>query len=70
MINMSYCRYENTFRALQECLETNQDENELSKSEKMYRDRLIILMKDFVEDFCDGDDDYYLEELPNINDCM
>jgi hypothetical protein len=66
-INMSYCRYENTFLALKECLDSDVDENELSKSEKMYRDRLIFLMRDFVDCYCEDDD---LGELPELSECM
>lgn len=47
---MSYVRYENTFRALQECFAalTNEDDD-LSSSEEKYRESLESLCLDFVE---------------------
>lgn len=39
MSNMSYCRFENTYRELCDCVEHIEDEN-LSESEKFYRGRI------------------------------
>jgi len=46
MANMSYCRFENTYRDLVGCY-TNM-EGELNGSEYEYRERLIKLCKDLV----------------------
>ena len=43
MANMSYCRFENTYRALQDCY-YNID-NDLSESEHMFRNQLVDLCK-------------------------
>jgi hypothetical protein len=45
---MSYCRFENTFRDLQDCAE-NLDDGDLSESETKYRRLLIELCKDIVD---------------------
>jgi hypothetical protein len=42
MSNMSYCRFENTYKDLRDCVEHIEDEN-LSESEKFYRRRIIEL---------------------------
>ena len=48
MSNMSYCRFENTYRELCDCVEHIEDEN-LSESEKFYRGRIIELSKEISE---------------------
>jgi len=45
---MSYCRFENTYRELCDCVEHIEDEN-LSESEKFYRRRIIELSKEIAE---------------------
>ncbi len=52
MGNMSYCRFENTYKDLEDCYEAMSD-NDLSESEKRYRQRMIKLAKDIVDDFGD-----------------
>lgn len=50
-MNMSYCRFENTYADLQDCAEAieNRDElNELSPTEARYRNRLIELCREIV----------------------
>jgi hypothetical protein len=42
VVNMSYCRFENTYNALRECEEHIEDED-LSDDEKKYRERLVKL---------------------------
>lgn len=42
MPNMSYCRFENTFRDLQDCANHWHDDD-LSESEKLYQKKLIEL---------------------------
>ena len=48
MGNMSYCRFENTMNALQDCYE-NMD-SKLSDSEEEYRECLILLCKTIAEE--------------------
>lgn len=45
MGNMSYCRFENTFRDMQEC-EEHMDDRDLSESENKYRIRMIEMCKE------------------------
>ena len=55
MANMSYCRFENTFHDLQDCQENMADE--LDRTEKRFRDKLIALCKEIVEDFGNEEDE-------------
>jgi hypothetical protein len=49
MANMSYCRFENTFRDLEDCsINLN---NVSSESEKRYREKLVELCKEIVEEY-------------------
>lgn len=50
MANMSYCRFENTLRALEDCFD-NFDGNDLSRSEKIARENLYILCRDIVQSY-------------------
>lgn len=62
MPNMSYCRFENTYRALVDC-HHNMDDN-LSQSETVYRKRLIELCAEIIDEWEDYDfdaDDSYDE---------
>lgn len=43
MANMSYCRFENTLRDLQDCYDHLWDDKELSASEKRAMEKLIDL---------------------------
>jgi len=52
MANMSYCRFENTFRDLLDCY-NNLDESVNSKTEQNFRERLIGLCKDIVDEYGD-----------------
>ena len=47
MSNMSYCRFENTVRDLEDCVEHMQDE--VSESEEIARKRLIELCIEILE---------------------
>ena len=49
MSNMSYCRMENTFHDLMDCYEGWQDAE--SESELKYRDKILRLAKDIVEEY-------------------
>ena len=54
MINMSYCRFENTFNALAECeqsLAEIESLNDLSEREKEYAKELIRLCEVIYNDF-------------------
>lgn len=50
-INMSYCAFENTFLALQQCEEILQEKEpeELSEREKKYYEKLVDLCATFAE---------------------
>lgn len=52
-INMSYCRLENTYLALKECINTNKldDDSDLSEEEYEYRERLIELCTRIAYDY-------------------
>ena len=52
MSNMSYCRFENTLNDLRDC-EEHLDDNDLSKPEKEFRDKLLKLCKRITEDNMD-----------------
>ena len=49
MSNMSYVRFENTCKDLQDCYDHLYDE-ELSETEERYRQRLIKLCRDIVHE--------------------
>ena len=48
MANMSYCRFENTYRDLLDCLSAMNDR--LDDIEKGYRDRLVDVCKEIIEE--------------------
>ena len=51
MANMSYCRFENTFRDLQDCVDNIH--NVSSEREKRYRSRMFDLCQQFMEEYDD-----------------
>jgi len=56
MSNMSYCRFENTFRDLQDCYEhmharEGDGDDDLSEREAKYRARLVKLCHDIANDW-------------------
>lgn len=53
MPNMSYCRFENTYRDLQDCQRHMNEE--LSDTEEMYRKELIELCQN-IGDIMEADD--------------
>jgi len=55
MANMSYCRFENTYRDLQDCFHNMDDDS--SESESIYRKKLIELCDTIAREFS-----YLLEE--------
>jgi hypothetical protein len=55
MANMSYCRFENTYRALLDCSEHFEDEG-LSSDEEKYRKRMIELCQNIVDSYPEEDE--------------
>ena len=53
MANMSYCRFENTYRDLRDCLNdmNSTDFLELSETEQNYRNKLVEMCKEIAEQF-------------------
>jgi hypothetical protein len=55
MPNMSYCRFQNTYRDLDDCYEAiinyEEGKEELSEEEQAYKNKLIELCKEIV-DYC------------------
>ena len=49
MANMSYCRFENTYRDLLDCLSAMN--NQLSDREKGYKDRLVDVCREIIEEY-------------------
>lgn len=56
MINMGYCRFQNTLLALQEC-DDNMFDDELSVEEERARKRLIALCAKIADEAGDSDED-------------
>ena len=50
MINMGYCRFENTYLALDECIDALTGRKSLSKRENRYRTMLLDKCKEYIED--------------------
>lgn len=55
MSNMSYCRFENTLKDLDDCYENMGDDLSDSPTEEQARKELIELCKSIVEEY--GEDD-------------
>ena len=49
MPNMSYCRFENTYRALVDCVETLETKEVLSKDEYKYMRNMRQQAEEFLE---------------------
>ena len=49
MPNMSYCRFENTYRDLVDCYENIN--NDKSESEERYMHRLVDVCRDILEEY-------------------
>jgi len=70
MANMDYCRFENTFNDLRECIKALENREISSTSEKRYAERLINEFLDFcvaesiIEEL---DDDKKIKEI--IDEC-
>ena len=69
MANMSYCRFENTYRDLVDCY--NNINSQLSDREHKYREQLVELCQTIIEDYnptCqDIDEDEWEDDIPNTN---
>ena len=50
MINMGYCRFENTYLALDECIDALIGNKTLSDRENKYRMRLLDKCKEYIEE--------------------
>ena len=55
MSNMSYCRFQNTFRDLVDCFDHMEDE--LSVEEELAKEALVDLCKNIVEDYAEWEDE-------------
>ena len=58
MANMSYCRFENTYRDLYDCY--NNINNQLSDTEHSYRQRLVAMCQSIINEYdssCQLEDD-------------
>lgn len=62
MPNMSYCRFENTFNDLKDCLTSMENEDELSESEQKFKEKLIKLCSTISEYFDEDRDDEYEDD--------
>ena len=51
MGNMSYCRFENTSRDLQDCYDNWDENEELSDTEKQAKARILELSQQIVDDY-------------------
>lgn len=53
MANMSYCRFQNTYRDLRDCLNdmNSTDFLELSETEQNYRNKIVEMCKEIAEQF-------------------
>ena len=50
MPNMSYCKFENTYKDLKDCCE-DITSSDLSPDEARYRKKLVYLCRDIVDEF-------------------
>jgi hypothetical protein len=63
MANMSYCRFENTYRDLFDCYHNLNDS--VSSNEHNYREKLVKLCQDITDNYdpiIDDDDEDYDDE--------
>ena len=62
MANMSYCRFENTYKDLYDCY--NNINEQLSDREHGYRQRLVAMCQSIIDEYdesCQLEDDDYEE---------
>jgi len=60
MANMSYCRFENTYRDLVDCYDNLNDS--LDGDEARYRERLVELCQSIVDEFSPEEDEDFDDE--------
>ena len=48
-MNMSYCRFENTFRDLEDCVDALVDNNDLSEREANFAHRMRNLCEEYLD---------------------
>ena len=58
MANMSYCRFENTYSDLADCVEALKECNELSERERIY----AKWMRDMCEEYINAYNEMFEEE--------
>ena len=60
MGNMSYCRFQNTLKDLQDCFDALQEENleDLSNEELRSAQEMLQLCEQFVEEHCEKLNEY------------
>ena len=49
MASMSYCRFENTYRDLEDCVEDLENKKHLSETEYSYMKYLLQTCKEYIE---------------------
>jgi len=49
MANMSYCKFENTYRDLYDCY--NNINNQLSDSEHKYREKIVAMCQSIIDEY-------------------
>lgn len=63
MPNMSYCRFENTYSDLKDCINALYNREELSMSESDYARRMYQKCKDYIEEYESYDYDVNQDEV-------
>ena len=60
MSNMSYCRFQNTLKDLQDCFNALNEEpiDELSREERSSAEDILILCQEFIEEHQDKIEEY------------
>ena len=61
MSNMSYCRFENTYRDLNDCY--NNINGKLSNSEHEYRKRMVELCQSIIDEYDEDLDEDVLNDV-------
>lgn len=55
-MNMSYCRFQNTYPDLKDCYEAMDEDDDLSPDEQKYRKRLIELCCQIAAEYGNSED--------------
>lgn len=67
---MSYCRFENTYRDLTDCVGALEDGEKLSASEKRYAKRMRDLCEEYIELFNEPSPDGWWCDECNIDEII